>query len=59
VTFTIDGTAGSPINLVGGAASTSTSTLTVAGSPHIITAAYSGDATFSGSTSANFSRRTR
>ena len=58
VTFTIDGTAGSPINLVGGAASTSTSTLTVAGSPHIITAAYSGDATFSGSTSAQQLRKT-
>jgi large repetitive protein len=50
VTFTIDGTIGSPINLVNGAASTSTSTLTVAGSPHTVSAAYSGDGTFAGST---------
>jgi hypothetical protein len=50
VTFTIDGSVGSPINLVNGAASTSTSTLTVAGSPHSVSAAYSGDGTFAGST---------
>jgi autotransporter-associated beta strand protein len=44
VQFKVDGAAaGSPITLVGGSASLVTSTLSVAGSPHQITAYYSGD----------------
>ena len=48
VTFTVDGVAGSPVTLVAGKATLTTSTLT-AGS-HPIVATYSGDANFSGST---------
>jgi large repetitive protein len=51
VIFTIDGTAGAPIKLSGGAATTSTSALTVAGSPHSVSAAYtSTDGSFGAST---------
>ncbi len=46
VTFTIDGVAQAPVNLSGGSASISTSGLTVAGSPHTITAQYDGNANF-------------
>ena len=41
VTFTVDGTAGSPVTLSNGKASVSTSTLSVG--THTVTAAYSGD----------------
>jgi autotransporter-associated beta strand protein len=44
VQLQVDGLAvGSPVTLVGGSAPLVTSTLTVSGSPHQITAAYSGD----------------
>jgi hypothetical protein len=57
VTFTIDGIAGFTVNLINGVATTPPQTgLNVPGSPHTITAAYSGDATFTGSTAANFSQ---
>jgi len=53
VTFTIDGTAGAPVKLDStGHAAYATSSLS-AGS-HTITAAYSGDSTYSSSTSASF-----
>ena len=48
--FSIDGSpAGSPVTLSGGAASYTTSTLSVG--PHSVTATYSGDNTYAGSTS--------
>src|SRR4029077_17729965 len=40
VVFTIDGTPGAPVSLVGGVATTSTSLLDVAGSPHSVSAAF-------------------
>jgi len=44
VQFYVDGVAaGSPVTLSGGSAPFTTSTLTVSGSPHSITASYSGD----------------
>jgi autotransporter-associated beta strand protein len=44
VQFYVDGVAaGSPVSLAGGAAAFSTSALTVSGSPHQISASYSGD----------------
>jgi hypothetical protein len=47
VQFSIDGTnAGSPAPLVFGSATFTTANLTVTGSPHIITASYSGDSDF-------------
>ncbi len=49
VTFTIDGTAGAPVSVSGGQAST-TLALTAAG-PHTVTATYNGDSDFQGSTS--------
>jgi hypothetical protein len=48
VTFSVDGVAGAPVNLVNGQASFTTSTLTVG--THKIAATYSGDANFTTST---------
>jgi len=50
VTFSVDGVAGSPINLANGVASFATATLTPG--THKITATYNGDANFGASTSA-------
>ena len=50
VTFSVDGVAGSPINLSNGLASFSTATLAVGS--HKIIATYSGDANFAGSSNA-------
>jgi hypothetical protein len=50
VTFSVDGVAGSPINLSNGQASFSTATLAVGS--HKIIATYSGDANFAGSSNA-------
>ena len=50
VQFAADGSnIGSPVALSGGIASISDSALTVGGSPHAITATYSGDTSFAGS----------
>ena len=50
VQFVIDGANfGSPVTLSGGTAQTSTASLTVSGSPHTISASYSGDGSFNGS----------
>jgi hypothetical protein len=49
VTFTIDGNPQPPVTLVGNQASLSTNTLTAG--THVVTAAYSGDGNFNGSTS--------
>ncbi|HZQ35041.1 MAG TPA: Ig-like domain-containing protein [Dehalococcoidia bacterium] len=43
VTFTIDGVGQPPVTLSNGVAAVTTSTLTVAGSPHSVSASYSGD----------------
>ncbi len=55
VQFKIDGSNfGSPVTLVGGQASSAAiSTLSVAGSPHAVTALYSGDANFTSSAPAS------
>lgn len=51
VQFKLDGSnAGAAVTLVNGSAQLSTSTLTVAGSPHAVSADYSGDTNFSAST---------
>ena len=50
VTFTIDGNPASPITLSGNTAQFTTSSLTVAGSPHIISATYNGDTNLNTST---------
>ena len=50
VQFVIDGANfGSPVTLSGGTAQTSTSSLSVSGSPHTVSATYSGDGSFNGS----------
>jgi autotransporter-associated beta strand protein len=51
VTFTIDGVAKTPVNLSNGVATFTTSTLSVAGSPHTVSATYNPDTTgnFTGS----------
>jgi YVTN family beta-propeller protein len=54
VTFTIDGTAGSPVALTNGSASVTTSSL--APGSHSVTAAYSGDANCVASTSSAFTQ---
>lgn len=51
VTFTIDGIAQPPVNLAGGQATFTTSTLTVGA--HTVSVTYSGDASFNGSGPAN------
>ena len=56
VTFTIDGNLGSPIALSGNTAQFTTASLTVAGSPHTITATYNGDTDYNTSTSSTFSQ---
>jgi large repetitive protein len=50
MTFTIDGTVGSPVKLIGGAASLASSSL--AAGRHSVTAAYSGDGSCGAATSA-------
>jgi hypothetical protein len=56
ITFTVDGTPQSPITAVGDSAVFVDSALNVSGSPHTISAVYSGDVNFNTSTSTNFSQ---